>query len=96
MHQLPTLVVTAPMLGKGWREVPVGSPVRTHYQWLCPYPELKWRLTSFANRDGLIHDGRVSYRSPASIKAWIIVSTQWLAKVLSRAWRRVFPQPPQP
>lgn len=67
----------------GWRTLAVGATVRTWHQVYAYAPYLHWRLTSYWTKDGLINDGKATYRVPASAGAWWEVAWQVVAKM----WR---------
>ena len=70
-------------VGDGWREVGVGEVVKTHYQYLSFTPRVEWKLSAYFTDEGLINDGRATYRGSNSIRAWIIILSQLPRKL----WR---------
>jgi len=79
----PNLPVAIPEeVGAGWRRVDIGERVRSHYQSLCFAPSVGWRLTVCP---GIVHDGRTTYRRPASVRAWFTVAAQMVRKF----WRKL-------
>lgn len=60
-------------VGAGWRRVRVGEVVKTHYQYFALHPRVTWKLSAYFTAEGLVNDGRATYRGPVSLRAWGVV-----------------------
>lgn len=68
-------------IGRGWRRVATGEPIKTWMEAFILFPPAGWRLSSFFTSDKQYVTGRTVYRSPASIAAWAS-----LIAPLARKW----------
>lgn len=71
----------------GWRRINLGEVVRSYDQVWAWMPRPHWRLSSYYTAEGLVHDGKATYRRPASVRAWANVLFPVIAKVVEGYWR---------
>lgn len=71
-QELPIVSLKSTQFGKGWSQVGVGEPVKSHYQYLAFHLDPPhWVLSNFFTREKLINAGRSYYRKPSSLGAWL-------------------------
>ncbi len=69
-----------------WQVLSLNEPVKSWYQVFVFQPKPKWRLTSWWTCQGLVHDGRASYRVPKSAKAWLTILWPYTVKLWKGVW----------
>lgn len=90
---MTNLVLTPQQYGEGWAPVPEGTLVKTLDQWL-DLNEPAWRIGGYFTSDLYTNAGRVHYRRPNSIAAYVVAVLPLPGK-LWRRWkdRKAFAKP---
>ncbi len=67
------IILPPSAIGRGYRQLQIDEPIRTTDQWFSVMHEsarqYPWRPSMYWTSDRKVHDGKVPYRRPVSLRA---------------------------
>lgn len=93
-ENLPTVNI-GDRVGRGWRPVGVGEPVKSHYQYFAFHTTPPgWKLGSFMTNERIVNSGVANYRRATSLRSWMSLLFPLISKYYRHFKGKVFPATP--
>ncbi len=83
IYQIPMVSLNDNQVGKGYRRVNIGEPLKTSYEVYLITDRSGWVLTSFYTKDKQVNNGVSNYREAVSLGARL----KGLPALLGKVWK---------